>query len=388
MPRLLMVATVPDFLRAFLLPYARYFRARGWQVDAAARGATRDVDCGQAFDRVWDIPWSRHPLAAANFLRAPRRIQEIMARGSYDLVHVHTPVASFVTRWSLGHPQTPGAPKVIYTAHGLHFYRGAPALRNLIFRTLEEVAGRQTDYLVVLNAEDRQAALDSRLVAPGRLRHMPGIGVDTQVYSPDAISDARVAALRAELGLASGQAAFLMIAEFNPGKRHRDAIQALARLEGGDAVLLLAGTGRLVRPMSQLAERLGVSRRVRFLGYRRDIPALLRACIASVLPSEREGLPRSIIESLALAVPVIATDIRGVRDLVDSENGLLVPVGDADRLAHAMSWMLRNPDRARAMGEQGRRRIAAYDLRLVLSRHEDLYTEALAGRDCGQASAA
>ena len=373
-----MVATIPDALRAFLLPHVRHLRARGWNVDGAALGVSRDSECIQAFDNLWDVSWSRNPLDPRNFLEAPQRIREIAIRGAYDLVHVHTPVASLVTRYALRRLRMTGRPRVIYTAHGFHFYRGGSMVRNQVFRSVERLAGLWTDYLVVLNQEDHEAAVRYRLVPPGRLIRMPGIGVDTATYNPEAVSETDVASVRRELGLSREQPAFLMIAEFNPGKRHRDALHAFARLKERAAILLFAGSGRLMPAMERLATALKIRDRVRFLGYRRDIPTLIRASIATVLPSEREGLPRSIMESLALAVPAVAADIRGIRDLVDEQSGLLFPVGDVEALAAAMTWILWHPEQAAEMGLQGRRRMAAHDLRLILSRHEDLYAQALA----------
>jgi glycosyltransferase involved in cell wall biosynthesis len=375
MPRLLMVATVPDTLRGFLLPFAEHFSSRGFQVDAMADGITRCAACTTGFDRVWDVGWSRHPLDWRN-VGACRRVRQVVAQQGYDLVHVHTPVAAFVTRLALRRLRRSGRPRVIYTAHGFHFYRAGPKPQCAVFRALETLAARWTDYLVVINREDEHSA--RRLLPWERVQYMPGIGVDLDRYGPAAVTDAEVARVRRDLGVGPETHVFLVIAEFIPRKRHRDALVAFARLDRPDARLVLAGAGPLLDEVRQQAAQLGIADRVSFLGVRSDIPALVRASVAVVLASEQEGLPRSVMEALSLGVPVIGTRIRGTADLLQGECGLLVPVGDTEALAGAMRTMLDHPDAARDMARRGRARMAEYDVRIILALHESLYERALA----------
>ena len=274
MPRLLLTATIAATLRGFLLPIAGHFRGRGWRVDGMARRVTADPECVAGFDRVFDIEWSRNPLRLGNFLGTPRRIRELVEREGYDIVHVHTPVAAFVTRFALRKMRLRGKPSVVYTAHGFHFHSGAPKLRGAAFRRLEQLAGRWTDRLVVINREDEAAARHFRIAE--HVRYMPGIGVDTSLYAPERVDPAELRQLARELRLEPDSVLFLMIAEFNPGKRHHDALAALAKCGDSRVVLALAGAGREMDAMRRLAEALGVADRVRFLGQRRDIPALVR----------------------------------------------------------------------------------------------------------------
>ena len=380
MARLLIVATVSVTLRSFLLPFAHYFRAQGWRVDAIARGVSSCAECIEAFDQVWDVEWSRNLFDLHNLLQAPHQVRTIVEREQHDIVHVHTPVAAFVARYALRNIRREGKLKVIYTAHGFHFYNGAPLIRNTLALWLERLAGRWTDYLIVINREDEQAAKRYHIVPPDRVRYIPGIGIDTYRYSTDAVSEAEVARVRQELELSPEDRLFLMIAEFNPGKRHRDALEAFSRLRRSEAHLAFAGTGPLFEDMQRLARRLGLGKHVHFLGLRQDVPALIRASVATLLPSEREGLSRSVMESLCLGVPVIGSDIRGIRDLLERGCGLLFKVGDIDSLAEAMRWVLEHPTEAQAMGCKGREQMAVYDLQNILKLHESLYREALGER--------
>ncbi|NEP28131.1 glycosyltransferase, partial [Moorena sp. SIO3I6] len=132
--------------------------------------------------------------------------------------------------------------------------------------------------------------------------------------------------------------------------------------------------------MQDLASALGIKHQVHFLGFRRDIPTLIQASVATLLVSEQEGLPRSVMESLCLETPVIGTNIRGTRDLLAGDSGLLVEVGDIKGIAQAMTWVLDHPEDALAMGKRGREHMSAYDLQNILELHEALYSEAISDR--------
>lgn len=343
-----------------------------------ARGVTAEAQCRALFDGCFDISWSRNPFSLIDLIHAARAVQSVAHEYAFDVVHVHTPVAGFVARLALRGLRKRGRPKVIYTAHGFHFHSNGSALLNRLFLEAEKMAGRWTDYLVVINREDEEAARRHRLVPQDRVRYIPGIGIDTTAYSPDKVSPGDIQRARSSIGVTPEARVFLMVAEFNRGKRHRDAVEALARLGRPDVHLAFAGTGPLEDVTARYAKVLGVADRVHFLGFREDIPVLMRAAVATVLPSEREGLSRSVMESLALEVPVIGSDARGVKDLLENGAGLVVPVGDVDGLARAMAWVLHHPEEARAMARRGREQIAQrHELSLILKMHEDLYAEAL-----------
>jgi glycosyltransferase involved in cell wall biosynthesis len=382
-PRLLYVTTISRTLRGFLLPFVHHFRELGWTVDGMARGVTECADCQSAFDRVWEAPWSRNPLNPNNLLAAVREIRRVVDLGSYDIVHVHTPVAAFVTRYALRRSKGENRPRVIYTAHGFHFHPFGSPLKNAIYRTLERVAGRWTDYLVTINRVDEEAAISSRIVPAAQLQYMPGIGIDTEQYSPERVRDVDVARVKAELGIPPEQPMLLMLAEFIPRKRHTDVLRAVAAMGRQDFHVAFAGDGRTQRQIRTLAAELGIAGRIHFLGTRRDVAALIRASRAVLLPSMHEGLSRSVMEALSLEAPVIGTKIRGIQDLVGDDAGLLVTPGDTAALAAAISWILDNPAEAHRMGRIGRDRMRLFHTRHVISAHEDLYARALEGSCLG-----
>ena len=372
MTRLLVVTTVSITIRAFLLPWASHYRAQGWQVDALAQGISECAECTAAFDQVWGIQWSRNPLSPMNFISAPQRLQEIAK--NYDLIHVHTPVAAFVTRYALNSLRRKGL-KVIYTAHGFHFHRNGSALRNAIFLALEKLAGRWCDRLIVINRDDQNAALQHRLVPPDQLCYMPGIGLDLDRYRP--VPSEQSQAIRHELGLEAQDTLFLSIAELAPRKRLADLLQAFAQLAQPHAHLALAGDGPLKLSLQTLCQQLGIERQVHFLGFRADIPQLMSAARCAILISQQEGLPRSVMEAMAVGLPIIGTRIRGTEDLLAQGGGILVEVGELNGITQALRWMLDHPVQAKAMGEQGQRSIASYEISKILALHDALYAEVL-----------
>jgi glycosyltransferase involved in cell wall biosynthesis len=379
-PSALFVTTVPITLEAFLVPFADHLRADGWRVDALANGATTAAPIAEHFDRRFDVAWSRSPLSPRNLLGTSRRVREIVSAGHYNIIHVHTPIAAFISRNALRYlRRLPGGPSVIYTAHGFHFYRGQGAVPHAIFRTLERIAAPWTDYLVTVNREDFDAARALRGLPAERVRLIPGIGVDTERFSPQAATAEDAERIRAELGVPAGAFLLAMVAELAPVKRHAFVLDALTRVRDPRVVLALVGDGSLEEALRAEVARLGLSERVRFAGYRRDVPAVLRAADALVLASEREGLNRSVLEAMASGRPVIGTRTRGIADAVGDDGGWIVGKTDAAALAAAIDAAAADPEEVARRGAAARARaVAEYSLGRIIEAYDELYGEALA----------
>jgi glycosyltransferase involved in cell wall biosynthesis len=375
-PRVLFATTIAATVRSFLLPLARHFQERGWRVDAIANGISEDQVCRPIFEEVWEAAWSRNPLHPQNLMMA-ERIRNLTIERGYDIVHVHTPVAAFVTRLGLDSLRHEQRLQVLYTAHGFHFHPMGGSIRNNVFEFLERRAANWTDFLIVMNRDDLRAAKEKKLIGLDRLRFMPGIGVDRSRYANTSVSQNELDRLYAELGIRAATPVLLMVAEFTERKRHADAIRAFSKIVQPQAHLMLAGRGPLFEPMKGLAAELGAADRVHFLGNRDDVPVLIKASRALIVPSSQEGLPRCILESMSMGVPVIGSRIRGTTELLERNAGLLVGVGDIDQLAQAMQLVLDDRAGAAVMGEAGLQQSEAYDLLHILRLHEELYEEAL-----------
>lgn len=378
--RLLVVTTVHVTAHNFLAPHARHFRALGWRVDVAARDASADPLLCEAFDTVTDLPLSRSLRDVAALVRGYRAIARLLATGP-DLVHVHTPIAGFLVRAAARRLPPDRRPGVVYTTHGFHFHRGGQPIANAGFLLAETVAGRWTDRLVVINDEDERSARAHRIVPGRRLARMPGIGVDTDHYARAALPAGTAAEVRTALGAGPTSPLFVFVGELNENKHPADAIRALAAMVEPDAELVLLGEGRARGALEALAAELGVGERVRFAGFADDVRPYLVAATALLLPSEREGLSRAIMEALALEVPVVASTARGNAELVRDDAGFVVGTGDVAAMTAAMEALAADPDAARAMGRAGRARmVERHDLRRVLALLEALYADVLAER--------
>jgi len=376
MKKILMVTTVPVTLKAFLLPYAENFRGLGWQIDCLSRGATRDVECVFHFDNCYDIDWSRNPFSSlADFHRCVKKVRELAKKERYDIVHVHTPVAAFIVRYALRNIRAALGTRVIYTAHGFHFHKEGRRFKNFIFRTAEKTAASWTDLLVVMNEEDHQAAVS--FLPPERVVMMNGIGLDLEYYSKEKVSAEEILELRNSIRLKPSDKLFSFIAEFNPGKRHADAIKALVMADNGHFHLAFAGTGSLMNEMKELSGQLNVSERVHFIGFQMDVRPLIAASVAMVMPSIREGLPRSVMESMAMRTPVIGSDIKGTRDLLKDGCGILVQADDkkTEGFAEAMIYCAdeKNVLEVDKIIELAYNKILDYDIKILLKEHEELY---------------
>jgi len=381
MPSALFVTTVASTLEAFLLPLADHFRAQGWDVDALANGASEATGIESHFGRRFDVSWSRNPLAPANLFGTSRAVRRIVTEGHYDIVHVHTPVAAFVTRYALRSLPRTSRPVVIYTAHGFHFYAGQRWLPHAVLRTMERIAARWTDYVVTINREDFDAARALGTIAPDRVRYIPGIGVDTARYAPGAVPSAEVARVRSELGATADQFLVTMIAEFGAVKRHGFALQAMTRVRDPRIVLVLVGEGPLESEVRAQVSRLELAERVRFAGYRRDIPAVLLASDAGMLVSEREGLNRSVLEAMASQRPVFGTHTRGIADAIGPDAGWIVAKNDPAALAAALDEAAGDPQEVARRGLAARQRVVAeFSVDRVIDAYDGLYDEALASR--------
>ncbi len=379
MPSLLTLTTVPETTLAFLRPYGSYFRKAGWRVDAGARNlSSHSVEIANNFDTVHDLPWSRSLYSLANYTRACRVLRKLVERGNYDLVHVHSPIASFLTRFALRNRRQ--KTRVIYTAHGFHFgFSGKSPVFSPYFY-FEKLAGNWTDALIVINRDDYNVSLARNIVPRKNLIYMPGIGVDLSFYSREKVPPMQIQSIRSALGLGSKDFLFLMVAEFSPGKRHADLLQALKLVGRPDVHLALAGEGRILNETKNLAGRLGLTSRTHFLGFRRDVPALMAAADATVLPSEREGLPRCLMESMAMNTPVLGSRIRGITELLSEDCGLMFKVGNLPEIAECLIQAIEGKEALARMAANARRKVDRYDLTGILENHFTLYSSLLESR--------
>ena len=353
-----LAATVSAHFRAFHLPWVRRLQATGYRVVGVAGDIGSCLVCREAFDEVVEIPFSRSIRSLRQFSLAGRQLARLVDRLQPAVVHFHTPNAAFFGRIGLRRVARCGVTKVVYTAHGFHFFMGGGAWRNRTFCAAEALAARYTDALLTINSEDFGAAQRFRLKPGGFVQMIHGVGLTAARFAPARMDVPSLRVwLRDELGLAPDARVLGMVAEFNPGKRHRDLLSALARCRELGVHVALAGTGPLLETIRALARELGVGDRVHLLGYRKDIPEILAAVDGLAMPSEREGLPTCVMEAMCMGRSVIGADARGTRDLLHPDCGWLHATGDINGLAAAIRELFLKPEEARARAARARERI-------------------------------
>lgn len=362
---ILFAAATASHIYHFMLPFMEMMSRAGYAVDVLAGGDHTDEKlAGQPYIRRIDhIPFSRNPFDAGN-ARVVRTLRRLLRERRYDVIHTNTPVASFLMRIAA---RNLGGTRIVYMAHGFHFYRGAPLRNWLIYYPAEWLASRLTHDLITINREDYDLA--RRRFRRCRVHYLPGTGVDLERFRPDG-------------GTAPDEHALLCVAEFIRRKNHRQIVRALPYIlaEEPEAQVWFAGTGPLLEPCRAEARRLGVEGHIRFLGFRYDVPELISRAGAAVLASVHEGVPRFLLEAMACGKPIVATGVRGSRELVaEGENGHLVAVGDARGLARACLSALKSPGRER-MGEKSLQMCLRYGLEHIKPALRDIYTGELGSR--------
>lgn len=370
----LYVASVEDHLLAFHVPYLRMLKDKGFEVHTATSGENKIP----FVDRHFSIPFTRQPLTLQN-LRAYRELKAVLDGGGYTFVHCHTPAASFITRFAARKARKAGT-KVIYTAHGFHFYDGGPKLRCFVFRTMEKFASRFTDVILTINDEDYRAL--SRYHFKNRQSFLTkGVGFDASRFTPPAPGEKE--RLRAEFGIPEGSFVLIYPAELCFRKNQAELFRAVQMLKSRipGLLLLLPGEGADGDELKTLAAQLGIAEKVRFLGQRGDVDRLLKASDLDVTSSRQEGLSTHVLEALATGVPVVATRIRGHLDLVsDEKNGFCYKLGNPAELAEkiaCMSERARKPEEWNAMRRCCVASVDSYRLENTLKRMEEIYDAVL-----------
>lgn len=374
--RILVCTTVAITHEAFLLPFAERAAALGWQVDGAALGLSQSAQACAVYDSVFDIEWTRRPWEITRIVRSIRAIRAVVEEGDYDVVHVHTPVASWITRAAIR--SVDNRPAVIYTAHGFHFYEGAPRVWNWLFRKLERRAAKWTDWIVVMNHEDHTAALAFPEIGRERVRHIRGIGVDCDAIQP--LTALERSEVRAQLGIAADEFMVAVVAEFNRNKRQSLIAEGIARCEDPTVAVVFVGDGPLRSEVQHRAESLRL--RATFTGYRSDASRIIAASDSLLVAARREGLPRVVLEAMAAQVPVLTTRTRGAVDLVDDRTGYVIAAATPIDIARAVDGAAGElAEVRRSRGECGRNLVCGdYSLSVVLEDYMRLYREAASAR--------
>lgn len=373
---ILYIATIAKkHICQFHIPYLKWFREHGYIVHVCAgddfeEGDTREIPyC----DKFYPVDFSRNPLNPRN-LRTYKQLKQIIDAHNYELIHCHTPIASVIGRIAAGRTRKRNNTKVLYTTHGFHFFQGAPR-SCMLYYFAEKMMIPHTDALITINREDYEAAKRMCRGKSCHVYYVHGMGVDTK-----RIRNTRVDRdeLKQRLGIPRDAFVMLSVSELNANKNLKTTLRAFAKLRHQDLYYLICGSGDMFESYQKLAEELNISDRVIFTGYRYDIFEIVHIADVFLFPSLREGLGVAPIEAMAAGVPIVASDIRGVREYAENEvNGILLDPNDTDGFADAIDRLYNDREMLARLGVNALSSVEPFDIVNSMQAMESIYCKYL-----------
>ena len=370
--KVLFVATVvKTHMMQFHIPYLKMFQDMGWETSVASRNDYEDpADCKIPYcDHYYDIPFERMPWKPGN-LKAYRMLKTIIDEGNYDIIHCHTPVGAMLARLAAVDARKKDT-KVIYTAHGFHFFKGAPLINWLAFYPAEWLLAPITDVLITINKEDHAFAL--KRIRAKRIEYVPGVGIKTEKFR----KTLDVQEKRQSLGFGEKDFLILTVAEMTANKNHITVLKALESLKERDGFehihYLICGRGEMWESLAQSAKDMGIADHVHFLGYRTDAPELYRCSDMFAFVSFREGLSVALMEAMSSGISIMCTRIRGNVDLIEDGVSGLFTENSPEAVAENILKLYADPQLRRTLGAGAAEKAKLYEEESVHARMKEIY---------------
>lgn len=317
MKKVLFVASITRHINTFHIPYLKLFKEKGFEVHVASNGTENIEYC----DKHFQIDFQRSPFHKNN-INAYRTLKKIIAEGGYDIIHTHTPVVSAMTRIASKKIRKKGT-KVFYTAHGFHFYQGAPLKNWIIFYPIEKYLAKYTDTLITINKEDFEFAKKSFGNRIKQIEYIPGMGVDEKRFCVK-LSISQRNNMRESLNIQRDDFVIIYPARLCKDKNQILLLNFMKKMNDSNVILLLPGQDEYDGYYQKFVNDNQI-KNVKFLGNRNDIPELIGISDLLIASSIREGFGINLVEALACEVPVIAVDNRGHREIIaNGINGYLI----------------------------------------------------------------
>lgn len=377
--RALIYASVASMIMQFNMENIRLLLKNGYEVDVACNmeyGST--VSSNQISEmkkqlkdlgvNVYHIQIPRKISAVSDIINSFKSTKQLINERNYSLIHCHSPIGGIICRLGNRFSADYGNSKMIYTAHGFHFYKGAPLKNWLLYYSAEKLCAHFTDVLITINNEDYELA--NHMLKAKEVRYISGVGIDTKRFSDCNINRAEK---RMELGISEDAVLLASVGELNKNKNHEVVIKALARLNNPKIHYIIAGKGELDEYLNKLIKSLWLEKNVHLLGYRSDIAELYKVADIYCHPSIREGLPVAVIEAMAAGLPIICSDIRGNRDLVDDHNGILLKSIDEESFASSVKELINDKDKLSTYSECSIKKANLYDKSKISDIMKEIY---------------
>lgn len=383
MKKALIIASVASMIEQFNMNNIKLLQELGYQVDVATNFENSgNINIQRAKELIeelkiqnvnyFQIDFNRGVLSRSN-LKAYKQIKHIINENNYNLIHMHSPIGGVCGRLATKKVRE-GGTRVVYTAHGFHFYKGAPIINWVIFYPIEKYLSKYTDYLITINVEDYNLA-KKKFKKCKQIELVHGVGVDESKFNIE-ISTKKKHELRASLGIKYDDFVLIQVGELNKNKNQIMAINAMKKLikENQNIHLLLIGKGDMEEEYKKKINELNLEKNIHLLGYRKDIPQLLKISNLLLSLRYREGLPVNVMEAMASGIPVVATDCRGNRDLIlNGQNGYIVKTDDTVSLEEKILFLAENEKKCEQFKEKSKDLIKKYEKEEIKTRMEKIY---------------
>lgn len=379
MKKMLMLASVASMIDQFNMPNIQILQQQGYEVHVACnfqKGSTcsmeKIAELKKRLEKMdvkyFQIDFSRNVLKLNEVKKAYDQVKSLCKKEKYQFIHCHSPIGGVIGRLA-GHATKT---KVMYTAHGFHFYKGAPIVNWLIYYPIERWLARYTDMLITINKEDYERAKGFKAK---RVERIPGVGVDLERFQK---SKSRRDDMRRKLGVEKEQIMLLSVGELNKNKNHKVVIEALENFKDQNIVYCICGKGNELKQLEAMADKYGIRDMVKFLGFRSDVDDIYRCADIFVFPSYREGMSMALMESMACGLPVICSDIRGNNELiVNNKGGYCVGPDRVDEFASGIKKIAESAQLRKSCGEYNKRFIEKFSIDEVNEKMIQLYSELL-----------
>ncbi|MBU3110759.1 glycosyltransferase family 4 protein [Clostridium lacusfryxellense] len=371
MKKVLFTATIDSHILNFHIPYLKWFKEQGYEVHVASNGEEKIP----FVDVKHNILFERSPYSIKN-INAYITLKKVIEQNDFNIIHCNTPIGGVLTRLAARKVRSMGT-KVIYTAHGFHFYKGASLINWTVYYLIEKWLAKYTDCLITINEEDYIRCTNNKFKAKS-IKIVNGIGIDLNKFQNQTL--VKKTELRKKYGYREDDFILIYVAELSYRKHQDliiDAVNLLSR-KIPNIKLLIVGSGKLSQQYVKQVNKLNLQENVHFLGYRKDIECLMNMSDIAVSSSRQEGLPVNVMEAMATGLPIVVTDVRGNRDLVhNGENGYVVDIEDVEMFSSSLESLYRSEDLRKEFGEKSLELIKIYSLENVMKEMKKNYEECM-----------
>ena len=375
----LMYASVASMIQQFNMDNIRLLQELGYEVDVACnmkQGSTNTDEKVSLMKseletmgvHVYHIPVPRSITNIKDIWKSFWITRKLINEQEYSLIHCHSPIGGMICRLANRLSKWYGQVRMIYTAHGFHFYKGAPKINWLMFYPIERICSCYSDVLITINQEDY--ALAKRKMKSKLCVYVPGVGVDLQKFKKVSLTEKSKFRI---LGVSDKDTVLVSVGELSTRKNHEVVIRALSKLNNPNYKYFICGLGPLEHRLEKLILDLKMQSNIRLLGYRSDIAEILNMADVYVFPSLQEGLPVALMESMAAGKAVACSRIRGNTDLVDSNGGVLFDPHSVDDCTMAIDQLLHS--NLAKMGEYNSNKIRGFSKETVRELMSKIYSK-------------